>query len=1042
MDYKFYVEFAIIGLVVGTVTAVEPVFKDAINNITAIQGDDVILPCTVLNTSANIEVNWTNPDWVQLTHGENVLLNGERYSVERQSTRKWDLKIKSVDFPDSGTYVCEIKSDTPQRKSVHFTVKAPTVINLVGSGNKTTQPSTTHSSTTQSSTAQSTLTPFSTTQSSTILPSTAQSILTPFSTTQSSTILPSTTRSPTTEDPKTCSGSFCEEPTVCPPNACKINNTKNCSVELENGSFVYKCKCLPLYKGDHCEIYDFCELNPCNKTNEQCVSLYKQNSYECHCIRGDPNNDCKLNEGDNCLAKPPSNPNAYITCIDQIDSFKMYCSPGYSGEKTGCLNNENLELYCDRNGPGYCIDEGYCKPLCNADVCNGTENCKFTADPYNTTGFDTKSECVQAFGDGYDHPNCHAEDTLFDGFDAKINGLEDCSPFFDTVCTRDFGNGDCKPGCNNADCLFDGFDCSNDTELAGVVVVEIKGLLEAHPNVLQNNISMMLRSGVNLTEETSRDEPTTLLSLKITETEFTDIEYAGKFLAAVVAKRPGWLNGVKIKDIFVCPAGSYSSTYSDKCRRKCSTCNQVYDICDWKTGRCLHGCFNNNFYGAMCKQCPQNCVGGCNENGHCNTCPSDRHGKTCEQLCDEKCQSGTCTRNTGICVCKDEYYWSDHDKRCVNCSDGCKKDCDASSGSCICRDGYYGSMCTSHCMDRCLNGTCHVNGTCDKGCDPGYYGPTCALACPSGCNACSRDGRLCEGNCKPGYEGSTCEKSSGQSGYINDVTDNTGLIIGVVISLLLVVLILTVAYCYWKKRKSGDYVMGDEEMEEPPPKESNTIDEHTNMHMQPTSSLLEHSSDMIELDEKQNIAVYAGPGRGQTAEDGDKMPKDKGPGEKEQESGKGQPTDDNSGDAADNKAEDTDKKNEKCTSSVVIEIGTGGRVLSVSDGDEAQSPTLNKEVELPIGEEEESIEDDSAFANPPQSPLGEVRAPLASEENILAILGPKEIERDTADEPVGLDEELAKEEDKESKRSSSSSSSSSNSSKSSKEDNHEIATET
>ncbi|XP_045159662.2 multiple epidermal growth factor-like domains protein 10 [Mercenaria mercenaria] len=1081
MDYKFYVGFAIIGLVVGIVTAVQPVFKDTTSNITAIQGDDVILPCTVLNTSANIEVNWTSPNGEQLTYGENVLLDGDRYSVERQSTTNWNLKIKAVYISDSGTYVCEIKSDTPQRKSVHFTVKATTVIQLVGSGDKTTQSS--------------------------------------------------TTLSPTTEDPNICSGirpcrnsgicvngtctctkdfigSFCEEPTVCPLNACNINNTKNCSVELENGSFVYKCKCLPFYKGDHCERYDFCVFYPCENKG-RCEPLYPQNSYKCHCLLGDPNNDCKLNKRDNCLARPPSNPNAYITCIDQIDSYKMYCSPGYSGEKTGCSKNENLELYCDRSGPGYCTDEGYCKPLCNANVCNGIENCKFTADPYNTTGFDTKSDCVQAFGDGYDHPNCHAEDTLFDGFDAKINGLKDCSPFFDTVCTRDFGNGDCKPGCNNADCLFDGFDCLNVTELAGVVVVEFKGQLEAPLNALQNNMSMMLRSGVSLTEETFRDEPMTILSLRITETEFTDIEYAGKFLAAAVAKRPGWLDGVKIKDIFVCPAGSYSSTYSDKCRRKCSTCIQDDDVCDWKTGaclygclpahsgefckpcdackqkgevcdpfsgeclhgcksghwghecvvcfsckqegdicnnvtgECLHGCINNNFYGAMCKQCPQNCVGGCNENGHCNTCPSDRHGKTCEKLCDEKCRSGTCTRNTGICECKDEYYWSDHDKRCVNCSDGCKGHCNVSSGSCICRDGYYGSKCIFHCMDMCLNGTCHVNGTCDKGCDPGYYGPTCANACPSGCNACSRESGLCEGNCKPGYEGSKCEKSAGRSGYIDDVTDNTGVIIGVIISLLLVVLILLVACCYWKKRKSGDYVMEDEEMEEPPPKETNTIHVHTNMHMQPTSPLLGHSSDMIELDEKQNVAVYAGPGPGQTAENGDKMPDGKGPEEKEPEADKGQPTDDNSGDASDNKAEDTDKKNERCTSSVVMEIGTGGRVLSVSDGDEAQSPTLNKEAELPIGEEEESMEDDSVFANPPQSPLGEVRAPLASEENILASLGPKEIERDTADEPVGLDEELAKEEDKESKRSrsSSSSSSSSNSSKSSKKDNHAVTTE-
>jgi hypothetical protein len=42
----------------------------------------------------------------------------------------------------------------------------------------------------------------------------------------------------------------------------------------------------------------------------------------------------------------------------------------------------------------------------------------------------------------------------------------------------------------------------------------------------------------------------TILSFKIREGVFTNVEYAGKFLAAAVAKRPGWLDRVKIKDIY------------------------------------------------------------------------------------------------------------------------------------------------------------------------------------------------------------------------------------------------------------------------------------------------------------------------------------------------------------------------------------------------------------------------------------------------------------------------------------------------------------
>lgn len=42
----------------------------------------------------------------------------------------------------------------------------------------------------------------------------------------------------------------------------------------------------------------------------------------------------------------------------------------------------------------------------------------------------------------------------------------------------------------------------------------------------------------------------TILSLKIKEGVFTEVVYAGKFLAAAVAKRPVWLERVKIKDIY------------------------------------------------------------------------------------------------------------------------------------------------------------------------------------------------------------------------------------------------------------------------------------------------------------------------------------------------------------------------------------------------------------------------------------------------------------------------------------------------------------
>lgn len=399
---------------------------------------------------------------------------------------------------------------------------------------------------------------------------------------------------------------------------------------------------------------------------------------------------------------------------------------------------------------------------------------------------------------------------------------------------------------------------------------------------------------------------------------------------------------------------------------------------------------------------------------------------------------------TGVCVCQLGSYWNEN--WCEFCSSGCATSCDVISGVCDCRDGYHGSKCVLHCEHTCTNGTCYVNGTCDVGCDEGFYGPMCKKTCPAGCNDCSRDSGICYGNCKPGFDGSNCEKKAGQR-YVDAVTDNTGVIIGVVISLLLVLLILVVACCYWRKRRSGDYVMEDEEMEEPMAKNANTVQVHTNKHMQPSTPLLGHSMDIIELDEKQNTVVYAGPGRGDAADD---TPDDNEPEEKAAEDGApgadtAEPAD-GKNDEIPNNANKPEGRKERCTSSVTMEIGVGGRVLSVSDADEVQSPTLKKEAELPIGEEEvgtDDAADDSAFAEPPHSPLGEVRAPLASEENILASLGPKEIQFDRTDEPEELGQEKGDKSEEEEKgsqrsRSSSSSSSRSNSSKGSKE---EITTE-
>ena len=150
------------------------------------------------------------------------------------------------------------------------------------------------------------------------------------------------------------------------------------------------------------------------------------------------------------------------------------------------------------------------KPFCNVGICNGTQNCNFTADPFNTNGFKHNPNCIRSFGDGYGEQNCNNETTLFDGFNEKLNKLEDCSPFFNTTCTMKFGNGECDSGCGSEECLWDGYDCYGDKrpeqDLSGVVIVELKGALENPLNEIGKNISLMLRSMVNITEEDSTNK--------------------------------------------------------------------------------------------------------------------------------------------------------------------------------------------------------------------------------------------------------------------------------------------------------------------------------------------------------------------------------------------------------------------------------------------------------------------------------------------------------------------------------------------------------
>lgn len=71
-------------------------------------------------------------------------------------------------------------------------------------------------------------------------------------------------------------------------------------------------------------MYDICKTVPCDNKGI-CTPDNSAKGYECKCrLIGDPNNDCKLNEKDDCADNPPIKFQNFITCIDLIGKFSVY----------------------------------------------------------------------------------------------------------------------------------------------------------------------------------------------------------------------------------------------------------------------------------------------------------------------------------------------------------------------------------------------------------------------------------------------------------------------------------------------------------------------------------------------------------------------------------------------------------------------------------------------------------------------------------------------------------------------------------------------
>ncbi|XP_071851967.1 uncharacterized protein [Apostichopus japonicus] len=256
-----------------------------------------------------------------------------------------------------------------------------------------------------------------------------------------------------------------------------------------------------------------------------------------------------------------------------------------------------------------------------------------------------------------------------------------------------------------------------------------------------------------------------------------EVDDAGVYECHINNERSDAKQGLKLLIVRACPAHRWGP---DACGGICDNCYNG-GICDENSGKCIcapgfkganceEGCGGNRYGDACLKKCssidePEKCSTylfclahpyGCS----CNTgwkgldcltaCDSGTYGASCLQTCH--CQSGQCSRYTGVCTGSPP-----------GCSSGWTgTNCQVPD---VCTTSYYGSTCTDkcHCMG---NVACDkITGECPgQSCAPGYEVHMGQVNCAE----ClwPRFGYGCEGDCH--CSESYCNKVTGScSGVCN-----------------------------------------------------------------------------------------------------------------------------------------------------------------------------------------------------------------------------------------------------------------------------------
>ncbi|XP_048254393.1 hemicentin-2-like [Haliotis rufescens] len=104
-------------------TSTEPRFVETSKNVTVMEQETALLPCSVENLGSN-KVMWIYGK-TYLSQARRIVARDNRFSIQKKGDRKaWNLEIKSVKYRDAGIYRCRVHGKNPIVRSVFLNVKA------------------------------------------------------------------------------------------------------------------------------------------------------------------------------------------------------------------------------------------------------------------------------------------------------------------------------------------------------------------------------------------------------------------------------------------------------------------------------------------------------------------------------------------------------------------------------------------------------------------------------------------------------------------------------------------------------------------------------------------------------------------------------------------------------------------------------------------------------------------------------------------------------------------------------------------------------